>query len=41
MVTSPDEAGGAKSEIGGIRLSHPERVLYPDQGITKLYLARY
>ena len=25
----------------GVRLTHPERVLYPDQGITKLALAQY
>jgi bifunctional non-homologous end joining protein LigD len=29
------------NEIAGIKLSHPSRVLYPDQGITKLELARY
>jgi bifunctional non-homologous end joining protein LigD len=28
-------------EVAGVRLSHPERVLYPDDGITKLELARY
>jgi bifunctional non-homologous end joining protein LigD len=28
-------------EIAGIKLTHPSRVLYPDQGITKLELARY
>ncbi len=27
--------------IEGVRLTHPERVLYPDQGITKLDLAHY
>src|SRR5204863_2897402 len=25
----------------GVRLTHPERVLYPDRGITKLQLAQY
>src|ERR1700732_111503 len=25
----------------GVRLTHPDRVLYPEDGITKLYLARY
>jgi bifunctional non-homologous end joining protein LigD len=28
-------------EIAGIPLTHPERVLYPEQGVTKLALARY
>jgi bifunctional non-homologous end joining protein LigD len=29
------------SVVAGISLSHPDRVIYPDQGITKLQLARY
>jgi bifunctional non-homologous end joining protein LigD len=28
-------------EIAGIKLTHPDRVLFPDQGITKLELAHY
>lgn len=41
------EAGGMfpsreiRSTVAGVRLTHPERVLYPDQGITKFALARY
>lgn len=27
--------------VAGVRLTHPDRVLYPEQGITKLELARY
>lgn len=27
--------------VEGVRISHPDKVLYPDQGITKLELARY
>jgi bifunctional non-homologous end joining protein LigD len=30
-----------RSEVAGVRLSHPERVYFPDLGITKLELAEY
>ncbi|MGC3967737.1 MAG: DNA ligase D [Pirellulales bacterium] len=29
------------SEVGGVRISHADRVLYPDAGLTKLDVARY
>ena len=29
------------SEFAGVRLTHPDRVLYPEQGLTKLALARF
>ncbi|MEX5219522.1 MAG: DNA ligase D [Nitrospira sp.] len=29
------------STVAGVTLSHPDRVLYPDQGLTKLALAQY
>ncbi|HEX5363813.1 MAG TPA: DNA ligase D [Gallionella sp.] len=28
-------------EIAGVQLTHPERILYPELGVTKLALARY
>ncbi len=28
-------------DVAGTELSHPERILYPEQGVTKLALARY
>jgi len=28
-------------EVAGVKLTHPEKILYPDQGITKRDLARY
>jgi len=28
-------------EVAGVPISHPERVVFPDEGITKLELARY
>jgi bifunctional non-homologous end joining protein LigD len=28
-------------DVAGIELTHPERILYPEQGVTKLALARY
>ena len=27
--------------VAGVRISHPDRILFPDQGITKIELARY
>ena len=47
---APDQKDGGGAErrekdgsmtIEGVRLTHPERVLYPDQGITKLDLVHY
>ena len=33
---APDEAA-----VAGVRLTHPDRVMYPEQGVTKIDLARY
>ncbi|HEU4617936.1 MAG TPA: DNA ligase D [Gammaproteobacteria bacterium] len=32
---------GLEDVVAGVRLSHPDRVLFAEQGITKLHLARY
>ena len=34
-------SSGNDDAIAGIKLTHPDRILYPDQGITKRELARY
>jgi bifunctional non-homologous end joining protein LigD len=44
MDTGPEISAPASDgsvTVQGVRLTHPERVLYPEQGITKLALARY
>ncbi len=38
-ISAPASDGSITVE--GVRLTHPDRVLYPEQGITKLALARY
>jgi bifunctional non-homologous end joining protein LigD len=37
----PKEPANARVPVAGISVSHPERVIYPDRGITKLEIARY
>jgi len=37
----PQSASREGSSVAGVALTHPDRVLYPDAGITKLDLARY
>lgn len=44
--TSEDTANGEENsagnaEVAGVKLTHPDRILYPDQGITKRELALY
>lgn len=38
---SARHAGEGAVEIEGVELTHPERILYPEQGVTKLALAAY
>jgi len=33
--------GDGTPRVAGIRITHPDRLIYPDQAITKLQLARY
>ena len=40
-VHRPSSADRTASTVAGVRLSNPNRILYPDQGITKIALARY
>jgi bifunctional non-homologous end joining protein LigD len=35
----PDETG--PSTVAGVRISHPDRLIYPDLGVSKIQLARY
>jgi bifunctional non-homologous end joining protein LigD len=37
----PRGASRGRTTVAGVSLSHPARILYPDDGITKLDLARY
>ena len=40
-VNTSRQGANVENEIAGIKLTHPDRILYPEQGITKLDLARY
>jgi bifunctional non-homologous end joining protein LigD len=37
----PRAAAGGELVVGGVRITHPDRVVYPDQGVTKGALAQY
>lgn len=39
MSTKP--RGDSSATVVGVRISHPDRVIYPDLGISKIQLARY
>lgn len=39
--TSRSGTKSADGEVAGVRLSHPDKVLYPEDGFTKLDLAHY
>ena len=38
---APTRTTPVPSEVAGVRLTHPDRVLYPEQGLTKLDLAEF
>jgi bifunctional non-homologous end joining protein LigD len=40
-VVRTTRAINARVDVAGIRISHPDRLIYPDQGISKVELARY
>ena len=39
--TENGNGAGEAIEVGGVRLTSPDKVLYPEQGITKRELAEY
>jgi bifunctional non-homologous end joining protein LigD len=41
VKTSTESSAEAETEIAGIKLTHPEKILYPEQNITKRDLALY
>jgi bifunctional non-homologous end joining protein LigD len=41
MQRKPAQGGTAREEVAGVRLSHPDKVLFPKQGISKSDLATY
>lgn len=38
---TPSRSRGGEPQISGVRLTHAERILFPEQGLTKHDLARY
>jgi bifunctional non-homologous end joining protein LigD len=41
VETGSKSVGGSEAAVAGVPLSNPERVLFPEQGATKLTLARF
>jgi bifunctional non-homologous end joining protein LigD len=44
IARASDPVGGRLSPtagVAGVRISHPERIVYPDAGVTKLMVAQY
>jgi len=41
VLERPAPPKSSPTEVPGVKLTHPERILYPDQGLTKRDLARY
>ena len=41
LAAPPPPRRDGSIDFAGVRLTHPDKVLYPDQGITKLQLAEY
>jgi bifunctional non-homologous end joining protein LigD len=40
-VTATATADSGTSTVAGVRISHPDRLIYPDLGISEIQLARY
>jgi len=40
-ATRANKADSGTSTVLGIRISHPDRLIYPDLGISKIQVARY
>jgi bifunctional non-homologous end joining protein LigD len=41
IAPKPPTAEVGTSTVAGVRISHPDRLIYPDLGISKIQLARY
>ena len=41
IAPRPASADVGPSTVAGVRISHPDRIIYPDLGISKIQLARY